>query len=127
MVNEDFLTTFIASENEHSLPIEIPFTENDGQEFVVSYVLHFSDDNASCFLVKFLVVPRWIEESELIGNSVVFPKEKYVHKSKPGILIDSGIAAEEARQRFALGSTTSGIGRWHRQILSLCVQTTSFA
>ena len=45
-----------------------------------------------------------------------------MHEREAGMLVDPGVAAEEAWKRAALKATAARVVRGHRQILALCVE-----
>ena len=73
----------------------IAITQKVGDEFVVSDVLEFGNDNATGFLENGLITPRRIEGTQIGGNAILFPGPQSVHHRQLRLFGATGIAAHE--------------------------------
>lgn len=86
----DVLVVILAEsilEREHAELLHLVTPDDDRQPFVVSNVLHLSDQDAPRLLVNALVVPIRIQIGQLFGKSVVLAQEDGVSNGQVRLFI----------------------------------------
>lgn len=64
-------------------------TQDGRQIFIVDYMLHFCNDDASSVLKVIFIRLAWSLTKQIFSNAIVFPNPKSMHDGQQGLLVHS--------------------------------------